>query len=147
MKLCECGCGLQAPISTRNHPKLGIKKGEPYRLIRGHKRHTTRDRAWVLARIREIDGCWVWTADHTRAGYGMVDVSRFGRPRLRILAHRLSYELFVGPIPDGLVLDHLCRNTRCVRPEHLEPVTSGENIRRGYAFKRATNERPATLRA
>jgi hypothetical protein len=46
-------------------------------------------------------------------------------------AHRLVYELLVGQIPEGLVIDHLCRNPRCVRPDHLEPVTQGENVRRG----------------
>jgi hypothetical protein len=46
-------------------------------------------------------------------------------------AHRFAYLEFVGPIPDGLVLDHLCRNKKCVNPDHLEPVTNAENLRRG----------------
>lgn len=48
-----------------------------------------------------------------------------------VRAHRLVYELLVGPIPDGLQLDHLCRNRGCVRPDHLEPVTRRTNILRG----------------
>lgn len=48
-------------------------------------------------------------------------------------AHRIAYELVVGPIPEGLTLDHLCRVRRCVNPEHLEPVTMGENLRRGMS--------------
>src|SRR5690606_26252710 len=60
-------------------------------------------------------------------GYGRIVVGGKQRP-----AHRVSYEHFVGPIPDGLLLDHLCRVRCCINPAHLEPVTSGENTRRGF---------------
>lgn len=71
-------------------------------------------------------GCWLWTGVISDQGYGLI--RRDGRYRR---AHRVNYERCVGPIPSGLVLDHLCRVTRCVRPNHLEPVTSAENTRRG----------------
>ncbi len=70
-------------------------------------------------------GCWYWESALDSDGYG---VFRF--PWGTFKAHRISYELANGPIPDGLTLDHLCRNRRCVRPDHLEAVTSTENIRR-----------------
>jgi hypothetical protein len=70
-------------------------------------------------------GCWLWTAAQLN-GYGAIKVA--GRFRG---AHRVSYELHKGPVPDGLVLDHLCRVPFCVNPDHLEPVTIGENISRG----------------
>ena len=73
------------------------------------------------------DGCWEWTASKPR-GYGQLMVD--GRMRR---AHRVVYETFVGPIPEGLVLDHLCCNPSCVRPDHLEPVTQVENVSRGRA--------------
>lgn len=73
------------------------------------------------------DGCWEWTAAKEDAGYGIFSIARSRTRR----AHRVSYELHVGPIPDGLVIDHLCRNKGCVRPEHLEAVTGAENVRRG----------------
>lgn len=75
-------------------------------------------------------GCWIWTASRDRRGYGRFD---------RKLAHRTAYQLLVGDIPDGLELDHLCRTPACVNPEHLEPVTHAENVRRaGLAARRDT---------
>lgn len=73
------------------------------------------------------DECWHWTAARHPLGYGAFRPE--GRRRV-VRAHRWSYEFFVGPIPPGLQIDHLCRNPRCVNPDHLEPVTPGENVRR-----------------
>lgn len=82
-------------------------------------------RAFWRRVVRDGD-CWIWTGHKNRCGYGRLTVD--GR---RIAAHRLAYELLVGPVPDGLELDHLCRNRACVRPSHLEPVTHRENTLRG----------------
>ena len=71
-------------------------------------------------------GCWEWQAALNRGGYGV-----FSANGKYTLAHRFAYERWVGSIPDGLVLDHLCRNRSCVNPHHLEPVTTKENILRG----------------
>ncbi len=72
-------------------------------------------------------GCWEWRRGRDTAGYGrFADETRVGRA-----AHRWGYERLVGPIPEGLDLDHLCRNRPCVNPEHLEPVTRQENLLRG----------------
>ena len=80
-------------------------------------------------RVDKTDSCWVWTGTRTGAQH---DYGRFylGNGK-RIYAHRFSYELHVGPIPEGLQLDHLCRNPPCVNPNHLEVVTSRENTVRG----------------
>lgn len=82
-------------------------------------------RFWKKVEPIPIAGCWIWTGA-TSGGYGHVRLLR----ELK-LAHRLSYELIKGPIPEGLELDHLCRVPCCVNPEHLEPVTSVENTKRG----------------
>ncbi len=85
------------------------------------------DRWWLRVRVRE-DGCWEWIGARWRLGYGKFNVGE-----RRVAAHRFGYEMLVGPIPEGLDLDHLCRNPWCVNPDHLEPVTRTENTRRGIA--------------
>lgn len=75
------------------------------------------------------NGCIVWIASGNGAGYGAMYIAK-GK---RVLAHRWSYEHYVGPIPEGLDLDHLCRNRACVNPQHLEPVAHRVNVLRGTA--------------
>lgn len=79
--------------------------------------------------VRSPTGCWTWTGHTNGRGYGRIGVD--GREQY---VHRVAYELFVGPIPEGLEIDHLCKNTRCVNPAHLEPVTHDENVRRSEWF-------------
>jgi hypothetical protein len=87
----------------------------------------------VLDRIiRNDDGCWEWRGSSNTYGYGGLNVRLGGRgaPKVMLLAHRVSYEHHVGPIPEGTEIDHLCRNPACSRPDHLEAVTHRENIKR-----------------
>jgi hypothetical protein len=79
--------------------------------------------------VRDEDGCWLWTGAVNSAGYGVIGLGR--KDQGNGYVHRVAYEHFVGPIPAGLVIDHLCRNPRCCEPSHLEPVTNRTNVLRG----------------
>jgi hypothetical protein len=93
----------------------------------GPPRTPIEDRFWP--KVEESpDGCWLWTGQRNRAGYGSIRGP--GRDAALLMAHRVAYELVVGKIRDGLTIDHLCGNQSCVNPAHLEPVTIAENIRR-----------------
>lgn len=79
----------------------------------------------LWSKIDRTDSCWNWKAC-TQKGYGLISVD--GKSKR---AHRVVYELLVGKIPDGMCLDHLCRNRSCVNPSHLEVVSFIENVMRG----------------
>jgi hypothetical protein len=74
-------------------------------------------------------GCWWWLGELNRNGYGRVWHN--GKKRM---VHKVTWESVHGPVPEGLVLDHKCRNRRCCNPRHLEPVTVQVNTRRGGAI-------------
>lgn len=86
-------------------------------------------RFWKQVDKGDGDGCWLWTGQRSKDGYGRFWVS--SNPTVRVRAHRWAYEHANGPIPDDLPLDHLCRTLLCVKPSHLEVVTHRQNILRG----------------
>lgn len=94
--------------------------------MKGPRPKPALQRFWRKVQITTADGCWLWTAGTDRDGYG-----QFFDGNRTVAAHRFAYELFIGPIPSRLVLDHLCRVRECVRPDHLEPTTKKINILRG----------------
>lgn len=115
---CECGCGL--PVR--------IVRGVPNRFAgAGHWSRISAEPIENKYVVNATTGCWEWQRAITN-GYGVVQDLRAHR---QTQAHRAVYELHHGPIPEGMTLDHLCRNRACVNPNHLEPVSRGENVLRG----------------
>ena len=80
-----------------------------------------------------LDGCWEWTAGRNNRGYAQYVT----HGKNNVSGHRFAYEQFVGQIPAGLVLDHLCENRGCVNPAHLDPVTQSVNMLRHHHRRRA----------
>ncbi len=131
--VCMCGCGLPVPMATRNYPERGLVMGHPVRYRPGHRQPW---RAFSDRYLVDVStGCWVWTG-RARKGYGQLTLPRKnGAPRMSTAAHRYAYELAYGPVAHDAQLDHLCRNTLCVNPAHLEVVTGTVNVRRGNTVK------------
>jgi hypothetical protein len=123
------GCG--SPVNARGwcnaHYLKWLKYGDPLSPS-FRARITPAERFWE--KVVKTDTCWLWTGHIDGGGYG-----RF-RPRASRspFAHRWAYEEVVGPVPEGLELDHVCRVRHCVNPDHLEPVTHRENILRSDNF-------------
>lgn len=126
--LCACGCGAKTVISDKTDRKQGDVKGQPKKYILGHH-HIKQDRYIIEDRGYKTP-CWVWILSKNKFGYGKCEIK--GKHRL---AHIVSYEKNYGPVPEGLQLDHLCRVSSCIRPDHLEAVTGAVNTRRGNCAK------------
>lgn len=112
----------------RAHLKALKAEGSYAPLIRKKPRLSPFDKVMSRVEKESAGGCWLYTGSLAADGYARV---KDAGSDLALLVHRVTYEELTGPIPDGLVLDHLCRVRNCVNPEHLEPVTGAENIRRG----------------
>jgi hypothetical protein len=74
-----------------------------------------------------VNGCWEWRGARNQKGYGNIRIESYGPAKS---AHRVAYAELVGPIPDGMEIDHLCKNRACINPQHLEAVTRTTNIQR-----------------
>jgi HNH endonuclease len=107
------------------HYRRWMRNGDPEKRqrLRGLP---PKDRFW--ARVDASGPCWTWTGGRTANGYGRFGITASNQE----LAHRFAWIILVGPIPEGLQLDHLCRVRLCVNPDHLEPVTPQENWLRSH---------------
>lgn len=128
----DCERPSYARTWCRLHYHRWRRQGDPLKVVPDSERaHPVRDiteRFW--AKVEKTATCWVWTGA-TKYGYGVIGVGR--RTEGTVQVHRLSYELHTGPIPEGLQIDHLCFNTACVNPDHLEAVTQQVNLEREHA--------------
>lgn len=138
--LCICGCGAPAPISQETDRSKGWIKGQPKKLIPGHRKpasfagHRIEDRGFLTP-------CWIWTGT-LRSGYG---VALIGGKRTRM--HRWYFERARGKIPAGLEPDHLCHQKDCVNPDHMEAVSHAQNVRRSKKHTILTMEKADVIRA
>jgi hypothetical protein len=134
------------------HYRRWLHHGDPLFLVRPLRFESDEERVqWFWRKVNrdgplpqerpDLGPCWLWTGATNGDGYGRTEWDEGQQP-----AHRVAYELIVGPIPDGLDLDHLCRVHACVRPEHLDPVTRRENLARGRGAA-VTRERHAARRS
>lgn len=122
------GCNLPTKAYgwCRKHYSRWRRHGDPLKVAFNRSiKGDIESRFWDKVAVDD-SGCWLWQASKFVDGYG-----RFRADGETRHAHRWAYERFVGPVPEGLQIDHLCRTRHCVRPSHMEPVTPAENFHRG----------------
>jgi hypothetical protein len=131
---CKCGCGGRTTIAVRTSRCWGHVAGRPVEYINRHSRRLS-PVDYIIEDRGYKTPCWIWQLSKDDEGYGFITVpvresgSRTGR------AHTVYYERKYGKMPEGLLPDHLCRVPSCVNPDHIEPVTCAENVRRGKSTK------------
>jgi len=124
-----CGCGQPTEIAEYNDKNAYQIRGQPIRYVAGHQNRRPDS---ALYRRDPKTECWLWLGAADETGHGSIRRKGSGK---NTTAHRYFYERYRGPIAPGLQIDHLCRNPRCVNPQHLEAVSLTENIRRGRVAK------------
>ncbi len=131
---CHCGCGGDA-IAGYTDKRLGWVKGKPKRFILCHHNKSTVERRLEKYKRVTLSGCWEWTGAYDEDGYGLMKIAG--------VMHRLprvSYEMFIGPIPKGLIVLHSCDNPPCFNPAHLEVGTHKKNRQDAFDRGRVTSD-------
>jgi hypothetical protein len=136
----QSSCRVAGCPKFRRYPNIDLcnahylrkqRYGDP--LGAAPPRPTTRER-FDSKVVKATSGCWEWTGAHFQAtGYAVFTMRSSDGKWRPYTGHSIAYRLYVGDVPDGMWLDHLCRNRGCVNPAHLEPVTPQDNVLRGYS--------------
>lgn len=127
---------LRQSLKNRPRKQMPYPHSGTVPVLIGSK-HWETSKEWFFEQGRPLEnamGCWEWQGIITPDGYAKF-YTGLGRGHTATSAHRISYCLFVGPVPDGLVVDHLCNNSKCVNPAHLSATTQSHNI--GRAMRQA----------
>src|SRR5688572_6777121 len=119
----DCSSPVLAKEWCARHYARNLRTGHP----EGTTRRPAAERFWAKVQRGDQESCWPWLGAKNPDGYGQF----VWRGRKSTLVHRIAYEELRGPIPEGLTLDHLCRNRGCANPWHCETVTHRENVLRG----------------
>jgi HNH endonuclease len=127
----ECGVLSHRRIPSTLSPKQEDRMSTPEHTIKTVLGEPYYSRFWN--KVEKTATCWLWTGDVSTYGYAQFHLGSRAK-RITVKGHRLSYEMFLGPITEGMTLDHKCRVRRCVNPAHLEPVSARENVRRGLSI-------------
>ena len=131
---CMCGCGRQTSLILKSDEGKGLVRGQYRHYCKGH--HTRLSPVEYLEQDCGYETpCWVWQGGTTTLGYG-----RMWHDGAMRSAHRVYWEREHGPVPDDGPLDHLCRTPSCVRPSHLEAVTTAINTQRGLTTTRTPDD-------
>lgn len=139
---CHCGCGQKTSIAKRTQTSRGFIKGQPMRYVSGHNGRNlpAQERFWHHVSPGAPEECWLWRGATMRNGYGQMSVGAHTPG-----AHRVSWEIHFGPIPDGMFVCHRCDTRNCVNPHHLFLGTHSDNMR-DMAEKGRATQRPIPLR-
>lgn len=130
---CQCGCGSVTKVARKTESRYGTEKGKPRRFVRGHHRRLPDEALYEVEDRGYTTACWLWQRYVGASGYGYTGSQ---------LAHRYFYEKHVGPIPEKLVLHHVCSVKTCINPAHLKPISKRENS--SNANRSARSATPAT---